>query len=49
MSTSVFWEVTTSVFVGRYEHFGGTYCLHLQANAEDGGSTLQAKYTVTDC
>jgi hypothetical protein len=29
MSVLVFWLVTPCGFVGRYQHFGETYCLHL--------------------
>jgi hypothetical protein len=31
MSISVFWIVTPGGLVGKYQLFGGTYCLHLQA------------------
>jgi hypothetical protein len=30
MSMLAFWDVTPSKLVGRYQGFGGTYCLHLQ-------------------
>jgi hypothetical protein len=30
MSMSVFWVVTPCILVGRYQRFGGTYCLYLQ-------------------
>jgi hypothetical protein len=30
ISMLVFWVVIPCVLVGRYRHFGGTYCLHLQ-------------------
>jgi hypothetical protein len=30
MSILVFWVVTQCGLVGRYQRFGGTYCLHLQ-------------------
>jgi hypothetical protein len=30
MSMMVFWAVTPCGRLGRYQHFGGTYCLNLQ-------------------
>jgi hypothetical protein len=29
-SMLIFWVVTSCGLVGRYQRFGGTYCLHLQ-------------------
>jgi hypothetical protein len=30
LSMFIFWVVTPCGLIGRYERFGGTYCLHLQ-------------------
>jgi hypothetical protein len=40
MSMLVFWVVTPCGLVGRYQRFGGTYCLYLQDWSEDGGRTF---------
>jgi hypothetical protein len=31
MSVLFFWVVTLCGLVGKYQRFGGTYCLHLQS------------------
>jgi hypothetical protein len=33
----VFWFVTSCGFVGRYQRFKETYCLHLYLSPEEGG------------
>jgi hypothetical protein len=33
---AVFWDMTPCSLVGRYEHFGGTCCLHLYPDGEGG-------------
>jgi hypothetical protein len=30
LSMLIFWVVTQSGLAGRYQHFGGTYCIRLQ-------------------
>jgi hypothetical protein len=37
MSMLVFWVVMPCGLVGKYQRFGGTYCLHL-FSPEDGGT-----------
>jgi hypothetical protein len=32
MTMLVLWVVTPSGFLGRYQRFGGTYCIHLQVH-----------------
>jgi hypothetical protein len=39
----VFWVVTPCSVVVGYQRFGGPFCLHLQGEVEDGGSTILQK------
>jgi hypothetical protein len=43
MSISVFWAVTPCGLVGRYQRFGGIYCLHVQ-DAETQKTNIDSKY-----
>jgi hypothetical protein len=36
MRVHVFWNTTQCSFVGRFQRFGGTCCLHLQGEREEG-------------
>jgi hypothetical protein len=46
MTMLFFWVVTPCGLVGRYQHFGETYCLHFQDRPEHGDSMFNRNFGI---
>jgi hypothetical protein len=46
MPMLIFWVVTPCELVGRYQRFGGTYCLHLEGYIQINTKTKRRKTNI---